>query len=78
MKERFLVFKIKGNVLPCKMINPDYCNEACMAVGGGYCPIGLTVEKACFKMEEAQIMCEEDENVYEAMLNSVTQAVIGK
>lgn len=76
MKERFLVFKIKGNVLPCKMINPDYCKETCMSLG--YCAIGQTLEKACFKMEEAQIMCEEDENVYEAMLNSVIQAVIGK
>ena len=74
MKERFLVFKINGNTLPCKIINPDYCGEGCMSLG--YCTIGQAVEKASFKMQEAQIMCEEDENVYEAMLNSVTQAVI--
>lgn len=74
MKERFLVFKINGNTFPCKIINPDYCGEGCISLG--YCTIGQAVEKASFKMQEAQIMCEEDENVYEAMLNSVTQAVI--
>lgn len=76
MKERFLVFKIKGNVLPCKIINHDYCGEGCMSLG--YCTIGQTLEKASLKMQEAQIICEEGKDVYEEMLNSVTQAVIGK